>query len=414
MLRNGSWMQRAPNAPAPEQEISLNPFARIAGMDAPAAAVLRRATARLGEFDVITLLREAAPHADSSADDDADYAQIDPALAHEAGPHDDPPPGVGYAGLTPAQRDAFLTWLAAPQHPAPLAFQQIYLAWLETSLLESLGRGHADGLQRTQRELARLRAWPQWATNDQHGRTLLFATFLLDDAAAMDDWLADRPSFAHLGIGLGLLARRGVALSARALRTLLAQAGAGEVSEPIAVLRLQSLHDTLSAEPLAWALAQAGESLIQPWRCAHRDLRLALQQPDLWPLLRPHVVELARVSLEEPVPMPVEEAELAHAPEATEGKGKRDSSAWRLVLEFGHSRSEYFDFALRHAQRMQGFVALLDENRHIVYRVTFRRSEMRRFWTLWDYVQGWSGTRVYVGGVEIDKWKVWPYSQYLQ
>ena len=27
---------------------------------------------------------------------------------------------------------------------------------------------------------------------------------------------------------------------------------------------------------------------------------------------------------------------------------------------------------------------------------------------------GWTATRVYLNGVELEKWKVWPYSQYLR
>ena len=57
---------------------------------------------------------------------------------------------------------------------------------------------------------------------------------------------------------------------------------------------------------------------------------------------------------------------------------------------------------------------MLDEDRHLVYRVPFRKNEMRRFWQLWNYVQSWSTTRVYHDGSELQKGQVYPYSQYLR
>ncbi|MBW7885050.1 MAG: hypothetical protein H3C34_20925, partial [Caldilineaceae bacterium] len=85
-----------------------------------------------------------------------------------------------------------------------------------------------------------------------------------------------------------------------------------------------------------------------------------------------------------------------------------------VIIEFRQSRSEYFPFALRQAQKQRGFAQLLDEDRHIVYRVPFRRNDMRRFWQLWQYVQSWSSTRVYCQGRELERWQIYPYSQYLR
>jgi hypothetical protein len=56
----------------------------------------------------------------------------------------------------------------------------------------------------------------------------------------------------------------------------------------------------------------------------------------------------------------------------------------------------------------------MDEDRRLIYRIIFRKSEMRRFWRIWDYVHGWTSTRVYLNGSELEKWQVWPYSQYLK
>jgi hypothetical protein len=91
-----------------------------------------------------------------------------------------------------------------------------------------------------------------------------------------------------------------------------------------------------------------------------------------------------------------------------------EATTWRLILEFGHSRSEYFPAILARCQRLPGYAQLMDEDRKLVYRVTFTRSELRRFWQIWDYVHGWSTARVYLNGEELEKWKVWPYSQYLR
>jgi hypothetical protein len=87
---------------------------------------------------------------------------------------------------------------------------------------------------------------------------------------------------------------------------------------------------------------------------------------------------------------------------------------WRLILEFGEARSEYYDFALQIAQKLPGYVVLMDESRHMIHRITFTQAQMRRFWRLWDYVGSWSSTHVYVNGRELQKWQIWPYSQYLR
>jgi hypothetical protein len=73
-----------------------------------------------------------------------------------------------------------------------------------------------------------------------------------------------------------------------------------------------------------------------------------------------------------------------------------------------------FDYVLRQAQKQPGFQQIMDENRHMVYRVPFRRSDMRHFWQIWSYIQNWSSTRVYYDGRQLDKWQVYPYSQYLR
>ena len=50
----------------------------------------------------------------------------------------------------------------------------------------------------------------------------------------------------------------------------------------------------------------------------------------------------------------------------------------------------------------------------VSYRVAFRKNEMNAFWQLWNYVQNWTGTRIYSQGQELQKSHVYPYSQYLR
>ena len=85
-----------------------------------------------------------------------------------------------------------------------------------------------------------------------------------------------------------------------------------------------------------------------------------------------------------------------------------------IILEFGESRSEYFDYVLHLARSLDSYSQLMDEDRRLIYRIRFRKSKLRKFWRIWEYVQNWSSTRIYVDGDEIERWKVWPYSQFLR
>jgi hypothetical protein len=172
---------------------------------------------------------------------------------------------------------------------------------------------------------------------------------------------------------------------------------------------LRSLTTNLGNDPLVVALSQLSEQAQQPqpWRTFHRDLRLAWCQPDLRSALTPLLSEALQAEVSNEVLDPDEAAPEEAVPPLHERN-------WHVILEFGHSRSDLFHFALILAQRQPGFSQLLDEDRKVVYRVIFRKQEMRQFWRLWDYVQSWSATRVYVNGVELEKWKVYPYSQFMR
>ena len=161
---------------------------------------------------------------------------------------------------------------------------------------------------------------------------------------------------------------------------------------------------------MCWPKLGDGARTPLPWRCQHRDLRLAFPQPRLRPLLEPLLADMLTYSTLLPAAM---------APEAEEGSASSSASdaelnRAHLIIEFGHSRSEVFAYALRQAQKQAGFMQIMDETRHVIYRVPFRRNETRRFWTLWESVQNWSSSRIYCEGRELEKWQVYPYSQYMR
>jgi hypothetical protein len=148
-----------------------------------------------------------------------------------------------------------------------------------------------------------------------------------------------------------------------------------------------------------------------------------LPQPDLRDLLEPSlrdVLAVADVADDDAAPvgnlaaLDPSQAATSAAQDAQEAEPSLEELGWRLILEFSSNRSEYFDYVLIQAQKLPGYSQIMDEDRRIVYRIIFRKSEMRRFWRIWDYVHGWTATRVYLNGMELEKWKVWPYSQYLR
>jgi hypothetical protein len=178
------------------------------------------------------------------------------------------------------------------------------------------------------------------------------------------------------------------------------------LSTDTAALRLRSLTDTFGTEPLAFVYNQISPKDLRPipWRTAHRDLRFSLPQPSIRHLLQPLLKELATNEQVTGKTVGTEVDESAPAAQ----------HAWLLILEFGQSRSDFYSIVLELARRMPSYVQLLDEDRRLVHRVQFEKRDMRKFWRIWDYVQSWSTTRVYLNGHELEHWKVWPYSQYLR
>jgi hypothetical protein len=320
---------------------------------------------------------------------------------------DAPAPGLSYAAFTPRQRGWFLAWQQTPLTPAPRAFQQLYLANLEARLLE--------GSQTARRRLEQLLQSDAWTLNPALWRVALLAAWLAQDGPALAQWLAAYPAPVELtGLALGLQALLGAPLTAAATIQVARswKHPAAALAEAVLTLRLQSLALALGQEPLQWSLAQldAAACTPRPWRCQHRDLRIELPQPDVRRPLEQLLTGLAQVpESASPEPAGPSEAAAVELAATTDELGRA-----HLILEFRQSRSEYFALTLRQAQTRAGFMQLLDEDRHVIYRVAFRKNEMNAFWQMWNYVQNWTGTRVYRQGQELQKWQVYPYSQYLR
>ncbi len=390
--------------------VQANPLARIANQDAPAKAVLADAARRMSQ-DVVRFVGLS----ENGNGADYDYAQIDAALAITAPqPAEasqvigEPPAGVGYSGLSPAQRWAFLQWLKTPGEPAPRAFQWLYLANLEVRLLEpepmaTLARN----------ELLRLAAIPTWDASLLTPR-LLLAFWLAQDGAGLALWLAQAPKLDadSTETALGMAARLGWPLTAAMLPAVLTawQLPAPAVPTNVLDLRLNSLAATLGAGLLQYALLPAlAAPPFAPWRCLHRDLHLAIPQDRLRGVVSPLLADmLAQPALPGPA---VGSAERSPTP-TSNGAHALEKAHW--IVEFRESRSSYFDWALRLAQRQPGFQQLMDEDRHIIYRAPFRRNESTKFWDLWTCVEGWANSRVYCLGRELDKSQVYSGSQYMR
>ncbi len=400
---------------------------RYTGSDKPAAAVL--AAARQRGLPVSFPEEQPAPA------DGSDYALIDPTLAVapliDADAVPPPVPRLAYSGFSPEQRAAYQAWIENPAVFAPAAFQQLLLANAEVRLLEADAKASI-----TFTALRSLAAAPAWQGNAGLARTLLLGFWLRGDGPGLAETLVDlQPPPAFWSVALGCQALLGQPLGPEQLGGIAAawNMPVPPIAPAVLRLRLDSLQTALGAEPLAHALAALGDGAKTPvpWRCQHRNLRLAFPQPDVRGVLQPLLFDLLMLNdeadggqefkspgIEETTDeLPAAAAVPAKAPSRSKKEPSPPASELEkahIIVEFGASRSDVFAYVLRQAQKQPGFQQLMDENRHIVYRVPFRRSEMRRFWQLWDYVQGWATTRVYCDGRQLDKWQIYPYSQYLR
>ena len=406
----------------------LNRFVRVAGKQAPAAQFLNCMLAQ-HNLPVVNRANEL-----SSADDylliDPSLAVIEPAVSENVAA---PDPRLGYAGYSAQQRFELLVWLMNPMEPAAPAFQQLYLAHLETCLFEP---NDSDDVLLA---LRHLQTAASWRANESLQRAILLGYWLKQDGDGLTKWLAAGQMHARtLGVALGMAALLAQPLSPELLSSIWSCWRGPETVPPMPVVtqRLLSLTTTLGEEPLAHALAQLTDEERQPkpWRGLHRDLRIALPQPDLRTALAPLLDEMAAGvgnmdvlgAAEKAVDLndPQSNALSAAGNDKTTAKGAKarksaktataNEAQWLLMLEFGHSRSEYFDYVLHRARLLPDFMQIMDEDRQIVYRIHFRKRDMRTFWRMWDYVQNWSNTHVYLHGKELEKWKIWPYSQYMK
>ncbi len=348
-----------------------------------------------------------------------DSSAVDLSLAAEPAPNPAPPtPGTSYAGLTSAQRHAFLAWSQRPEEPAPLAFQQLFLANLEARLREDQHREAAIML------MSHLGTVATWGNNPALHRAYLLAWWLPKDGIRLAEWISGRSRPVELlGVALGLQGLLDAPLTVRELDTLLAAWKVGNrLPADLLKLRLDSLTAILGQPPLVHALSLLDETSTspRPWRTLHRGLRFVIPQPDVRPVLEPSLSDLLSVAdLDEDDLSPV--GTLAAQGEVQPSSSQEENTqpsleelGWRLILEFSSTRSEYFEYVLIQCQKLAGYSQLMDEDRRLIYRIIFRKSEMRRFWRIWDYVHGWTSTRVYLNGSELEKWQVWPYSQYLK
>ena len=390
--------------------MEFHPLLRIAGLHPTALEVLAAALSA-SELPI-------AGHAPSGDIHVPDPYQIDPALeavADSSASAHDAPAGTTYAGFTPTQRGAFLLWAQDPVLPAPPAFQRLLIAHVEVGLLDM-----EEARPMLHRELVRWAVAPAWRDNEWLGRALLLALWLSSSGAGIAEWTASKSFPAgqlELAVALQTLLHEDLRAE-QVTRLAAAWRVPGAHSPPdVLALRLRSLTDALGAAPLDLVRdALPAEQLApQPWRTAHRALRFSVPQPAIRPHLQPLLAEILGLTAGDPAsassgPQPPDE----HPPAETPAPAPVQDSEWQLVLEFGQSRSEYYSIVLDFAQRMPTYMQLLDEDKRLVHRVTFRKREMRRFWRIWDFVQNWSTTRVYVNAEELEQWKIWPYSQHLR
>jgi len=403
-----------PGAPVPP----INPLLRIAGRDPTADAVLAAALQKHNGPDALPIQARDGP----APPETGDPFQIDLSLTLDASPPAElPNRSVSYAGLTPAQRMAFLQWAANPLKPAPETFQRLYIASLEVGLLDPAMRldgARGGDLEAVRRELVRCAVSPAWRESEWLARALLLALWLTANGSGVAEWLsAASPSPAVLSLALGLQALLGEPLRSEQLPHLAASWNLPNADLPpeVLALRLSSLTHALGAAPLQVALQRAvdGAAAPRPWRSAHPSLRFSLPQPNLRSTLEPLLAEMLSVNDAGIAGSADQDADVEEPdPDATQPS--MADMGWRLILEFGQSRSEFCDHVVQICRRQPEYMQIMDEDRRLVHRVAFRKSDMRRFWRIWDFVQNWSATRVYLNGEELEKWKIWPYSQHLR
>ena len=189
----------------------------------------------------------------------ADPCQLDLALEVAAATDRElaaPTAGVTYAGFTPAQRRAFLIWMQDPIHPAPPAFQRLFMAHVEVGLLDS-----TQPRQTLRRELIRLSFSPAWSMNEWHARALLLSLWLESNGAGIAEWTSTvvmKPALLEIAVGLQAALREDLRASQIArLASAWEIRGLMDESRPLE-LQLRSLIETLGQPPLDVARESLG------------------------------------------------------------------------------------------------------------------------------------------------------------
>jgi len=314
--------------PKPTQIEIYPAFLRVRGRDRPLNELLAEAIATGLPFDLAS-----KNHGDTIEDTSA----IDATLTTEkTGKAPQPPlPGTSYAGLTPAQRDAFLSWSRKPENPAPGAYQQLYLANLEARLFETEYR------QLVIENLQELGGAPAWAKNPAYHRLYLLSCWLLRDGQSLINWVSGQSLMADLlGIAFGFQALMEVPLVASEVGAALAAWKLGErLPSDLLKLRLDSLTAILGRPPLEYVFSKVDLSALAPrlWRTVHRGLHILIPQPDLRPLLEPTLRDLLAVAdvneeEEEAIPTSMPDMEQPSTPKQESKEPSLEELGWRLIL----------------------------------------------------------------------------------
>lgn len=398
---------------------------RIAGQDMPASQVLGLASPWLAERGIET--------PSSSVSQPDDYTQVDLLLEVARGATTVPPSGAGYAGFTATQRGAFLDWARTPEQEVPAPFRQLYCAALEVHLLERCFSENPTRIKTLLEHLERLAHSAAWQHDLHLGHLLMLASRLTGKGALCCN-VAIAPSALGVALGIQASVTHPAPLNPAQVLRLAREWRIHATPPDESLLALRLAEDALThGDLLQRAVKQVEVGPPRPFRLAHRDLRLAFPQPDLRPLLEPMLTALLESVLDSSAEDDIETesveegdsgkdnlTETSNLPTISDNRGRKSkpldekAKPWQLVLEFAESRSQYAHFALEIAQQMPGYTTLLDEDRTIIHRILYKKSELRRFWRLWDYVQGWNSVHVYLNGEELEKWQVWPWSQYLR
>jgi len=389
----------------------ISPFSRISGQNLPANQALANVWKRgnLPLYRRSSSSQEWVTLADNIENIDRentncdhyheDYTLIDPWLQLDSTPeiamHQSTEFSIrynlGYAGLTPNQRREFVIWLTDLSQSAPLVYQQLYVAYLEVWLLEG-GNQAAQAYA----EMKRLQYLPAWRKQSLLSKAFMLGQWLRQEGQDISNWIISHSVPAQsLSILLGWQGLLGQPLSSSVLNQTL-------VSWQLA---------PSPQEEKAYALAQLPDEAKapKPWRCAHRDLRIALPQPDIRPILEPLLRDVFDTFSEKKASLP-QKLEEGTEERLTRENPLVDDMEWHLILEFSDNRTAIFQKVLRTVKRIKSFTQIMDENRMMIYRVTYDAKNLSKFWRIWWEIKHWPSVQVYINGEKSNRDDIYPNS----